>query len=281
MIRSILFVDDDPVTVALMKTQLELNGYPVVTAVNGRQALDVLARHAVDLVITDVVMPEMDGVDLYQALKANERTAYIPIMIVTDQPVFIESFTALGVEFFITKSSPIEDLLAKIREIDARHLSDGAGIFHKVIIGAVRPETVEQMSVALRQKNCLVSGAVTSLEIISKSFLMSPDLIIVDVALQDAVSVHELIRALRCFDFLKKTRLILFTDFTPDQNGNAAAIIEGFKSEIDAALEAGATQYIGRFSRLTFIEQLASLGLNNPGDKFSGNNHDRMLYLRN
>jgi len=134
----------------------------------------------------------MDGVDLYQALKADAKTAHIPIMIVTDQTVFIDSFTALGVEFFITKSSPIEEFLSKIMEIEARGQVGGA--LYKVIVGGVRHETVEQMAGILRQKNCLVSSAVTTVEIISKSFLMVPDVILIDVALQDTITVRELIR---------------------------------------------------------------------------------------
>ncbi len=259
MIHNVLFADDDPVTAKLIKTKLEAHGYVVTTAENGIKALEIIERQSVDLVITDVVMPGMDGVDLYQALKKNPKTAGLPVMIVTDQAMFVEAFTELGVKFFIAKSASIANLIAKIKEVERS--GQPRGLLYKVIVGAVRPVTIEQMSSILRERNCLVSAAGTTADILARTFLMIPDVIILDVTLHDLGTVTELVRALRCFHFLKKTRLILFTDFSPEESSTFVSAIEDLKVDISAAMEAGVTQYIGRFSRVTFVEQLATFGI--------------------
>jgi CheY-like chemotaxis protein len=260
MIKNILFVDDDEVARLIIKTNLELQGYLVAVAENGLDAMRVLEQQPVDLVITDVVMPEMDGVDLYQALKTNPRTADLPIMIVTDQTVFIESFSALGVDWFVTKSSPISVFIDKIRKIEERGQKRGA--LSKVVVGAMERWTADQMATTLRQKGCLVSVAISCVDIISKAFVMVPDVIFIDISMKDHASTRELIRCLRCLDFLRKCRIVVFSDFAADQPSGDAQTVNGPAAEIETAmLLSGADKYLGRFSRATFADQLGSLGI--------------------
>lgn len=67
--ETVLVVDDDPVVRKYMSVVLQKAGYEVVTAENGEEALDVLAEHAVDTVVSDVIMPKMNGMEMYRALK--------------------------------------------------------------------------------------------------------------------------------------------------------------------------------------------------------------------
>ena len=106
-----------------------------------------------------------------------------------------------------------------------------------------------------------MSTALTSADILAKAFVLAPDVVLVDAGLEDKASVRELVRALRCFAFLQKTRIILFTDIPSDQS-TGGRVVEALKAEIQASLEAGATQYIGRFDPLTFAEQLPGFGFN-------------------
>ena len=83
IVPRILLVDDSPNTREVERTMLEKAGYEVLTAEHGKQGLDLLTRYSVDLLITDVEMPEMDGLTLTRSLKEQEKFQTLPIIIVS------------------------------------------------------------------------------------------------------------------------------------------------------------------------------------------------------
>jgi CheY-like chemotaxis protein len=110
-IKDILLAEDERGTAALIKRRLEQQGFHILLAGNGREALDIINSQKVDLLITDVVMPEMDGVELYLALKQDKKTESLPVIIITDKEMFQNSFSALGVDHFVDKASNINMLI--------------------------------------------------------------------------------------------------------------------------------------------------------------------------
>ncbi|MBF0569899.1 MAG: response regulator [Candidatus Omnitrophica bacterium] len=259
MIRNILLAEDERGIALLVKTQLERHGYVVHTAQDGLEALEVLRKELIDLLVTDVVMPRMDGVDLYLEIKKEKRTASLPIIIVTDKEVFKESFSALGVDHFLPKTSDIDSLLGKIRTIERQAVNNKD--YHKVLVCGENDEILGQMQALLRERGCLVTTAKTTLDIVSKALQMTPHLIVIDVALKGHVSAKELIRSLKCYDFLHRSQIVAFSHFLPDQLGGSVGLIEGLEDEIKGCLEAGARKYIGRFNRVTFLDQLQEFGI--------------------
>jgi len=101
MPKKVLIADDEPTVVTLARQRLQVAGYVVETARNGKEAWDIMQTADIDLLVTDVVMPVMDGVDLYKEMKKVPRLALVPIVIITDNRIFRESFQALGVEHFL------------------------------------------------------------------------------------------------------------------------------------------------------------------------------------
>jgi CheY-like chemotaxis protein len=83
---SILIVDDEFGLAEMLRDVLQELGYEVTLAINGRLALDILSDTTVDLVLTDVMMPVMDGVELATALREASRFASIPIVMMTSLP---------------------------------------------------------------------------------------------------------------------------------------------------------------------------------------------------
>ncbi|HLA16675.1 MAG TPA: response regulator [Candidatus Limnocylindrales bacterium] len=79
----ILVVDDSPVDRAVVARLLASDGYEVVEAENGRQALDLLRANGVDAVITDLLMPELDGFATLAAIRADEKHGHIPVIVIT------------------------------------------------------------------------------------------------------------------------------------------------------------------------------------------------------
>lgn len=258
MIKNILLAEDDRGTALLVKTQLEKKGYWVYTASNGIEALKVLASSPVDLLITDVVMPKMDGVDLYEAVKKDPKTENLPIIIVTDKAIFKESFTSLGVSNFVEKTTDISKLLEKILTIQKHE--DEVKKYPKILVTGSHKAVLDQMLAALKGLRYLAIPAHTSEDIMSKALTMTPHVIVMDVLFQDNASTHELIRALRCFNFLSQTKIITYA-FFPEELGMDVEAVESVKIAMAQCSQAGADKYIGRFNQGFFVEKLSGLGI--------------------
>ena len=258
MIKKIVLAEDDRSTALLVKTLLENKGYQVFTAANGIEALNILKSQPMDLLITDVVMPKMDGVDLYAAVKKDPAISDTPIIIVTDKTVFKESFASLGVSNFVEKSTDFNILLNKI--IDVEQQTDKIKKFPKVLVGGNHNIVLEQIITALKGRNYLITTSKTSEGIITKALTMKPHIIVLDVLFQDEGSASEVIKALRCFSSLLHTKIITYAYF-PEDLGIDVEAVESVKIAIKDCSLAGADQYIGRFNQSFFLEKINALGV--------------------
>jgi two-component system cell cycle response regulator len=110
MTARILVVDDIPANVKLLEARLLAEYFDVLTAENGYDALAICERTQVDLILLDIMMPGIDGFEVCERLKANPRTAHIPVVMVTalDQPSDRVRGLKAGADDFLTK--PVNDL---------------------------------------------------------------------------------------------------------------------------------------------------------------------------
>jgi len=119
MTARILVVDDIPANVKLLEARLTAEYFDVTTAMSGREALAICERAQCDIVLLDVMMPEMDGFEVCAKLKENPATHHIPIVMVTalDQPSDRVRGLEAGADDFLTK--PVSDiaLLARVRSL--------------------------------------------------------------------------------------------------------------------------------------------------------------------
>ncbi|MET0723299.1 MAG: PleD family two-component system response regulator [Tardiphaga sp.] len=119
MSARILIVDDIPANVKLLEARLSAEYFDVITASNGAQALEICARSECDLILLDVMMPDMDGFEVCRRLKANPRTHFIPVVMVTalDSPSDRVRGLEAGADDFLTK--PVADavLVARVRSL--------------------------------------------------------------------------------------------------------------------------------------------------------------------
>jgi CheY-like chemotaxis protein len=116
----ILVVEDNPNVLELLEVTLRFKGYPVVSARNGQEALQIVAREHPALVITDILMPKLDGYSLAHALHKDPRTARIPIIFISatyTTPDDKRFALSLGAVRFIEKPIDTEDFLLTIAEI--------------------------------------------------------------------------------------------------------------------------------------------------------------------
>jgi sigma-B regulation protein RsbU (phosphoserine phosphatase) len=112
----LLVVDDNETNRDLLARRLERQGYRVVLAESGRQALEILKQHPFDLVLLDIQMPEMNGYEVCQQLKADEGTRDMPIIFISalgDIQDKIQAFTVGGVDY-VTKPFQFQEVLARV-----------------------------------------------------------------------------------------------------------------------------------------------------------------------
>ncbi len=113
--KTILVVDDDRNLRRLYKDELEVEGYRVALAANGREALDIVSSEVPDLVLMDIRMPETDGLEaMARILKKHGR---VPILLNSAYSSYQESFLTWAAEGYLIKSSDLEPMKKKIREI--------------------------------------------------------------------------------------------------------------------------------------------------------------------
>ena len=119
--KKILVVDDDPVDVRLIMSRLTKNHYEVVTAASGAEGITQARAHHPDLIILDILMPQMDGTEAYSLMKQDPELADIPVLFLTAVLTKKEEQLGPNVEqsFFNVIAKPFEEqeLLARIRAI--------------------------------------------------------------------------------------------------------------------------------------------------------------------
>ncbi len=123
----ILIVDDEKIKRVTLRDDLSGQGHEVVTAANGSEAWDLLERELFDLVITDMKMPELDGMDLLKRIKASPHTDVAVIMMTAygSIPVAVEAMK-LGAFDFVTKPFRNEDIFPLVQRIERERMEPGA-----------------------------------------------------------------------------------------------------------------------------------------------------------
>jgi CheY-like chemotaxis protein len=117
--KTILVIDDTPDLQRSIIQFLNMEGYETVGAANGQEALDTLAHTRPDLVITDLLMPVMDGYTFIEHIKANAQLRDIPVVVFSAKPDddSQDKALALGAVRFIRKPGSIDQILETVNEI--------------------------------------------------------------------------------------------------------------------------------------------------------------------
>ncbi|MGH2730446.1 MAG: response regulator transcription factor [Actinomycetota bacterium] len=119
--KRILVADDDPVILRLIQVNLELEGYQVLTANNGEEAVETATAEHPDLVILDIMMPRMDGYQACETIKSEESTKDIPIVFLSAkaQQSDIDKGKAYGVDDYLTKPFDPAELIEVVERLTA------------------------------------------------------------------------------------------------------------------------------------------------------------------
>jgi DNA-binding response OmpR family regulator len=114
--RTVLLVDDDPVILRLLEVNFEMEGFQVRTAGDGQEGLEAALVEPPHIVISDVMMPRMNGLELVASLKAHPATAHIPVILLSAkaQVSDIKAGLDAGADGYVTKPFEPHDLVDRV-----------------------------------------------------------------------------------------------------------------------------------------------------------------------
>ncbi len=116
---TILIADDEPDILVIMELILKSQGYEVIKGTNGIEALELASEHLPNLILLDIMMPEMDGWEVLRLLKTDPRTSGIPVAMVSAREGSRPKITSMqeGALDYVTKPFDTMELLNKVKEL--------------------------------------------------------------------------------------------------------------------------------------------------------------------
>ncbi len=117
------YIEDEPEMIDLVRLILGRRGYTVLGAKGGREGLELVRTELPDLVLLDLMMPDMDGWDVYHQLKSDEQTRDIPVIVITAKAQNIDKVLGLriaNVEDYITKPFRPQELIERVSSVLAK-----------------------------------------------------------------------------------------------------------------------------------------------------------------
>jgi DNA-binding response OmpR family regulator len=118
--RTVVCIEDEPEMIDLVKLILGRKGFELVGAVGGREGLETVRKLKPDLVLLDLMMPDMDGWEVYQQMKADDELKNIPVIVVTAKAQSIDKVLGLHiakVDDYVTKPFGPQELLQSVNKV--------------------------------------------------------------------------------------------------------------------------------------------------------------------
>ncbi len=152
----VLIVDDDDEVRELLRVELELEGYTTITAGNGAEAISTIHRISPDVILMDVLMPKMNGIEATEIIKQDEVTKHIPILMITvvdNQEDIIKGLEA-GATDYITKPFFLPELKARLNAIIRyKRLYDEIKSMQKQLLKNERINTIKELTSIIQESN--------------------------------------------------------------------------------------------------------------------------------
>lgn len=256
MYRRILIIDDEADLVRFMGYRLAVADFEPLTALNGKEGLRILNEKEIDLVITDIVMPEMDGYALCKHMKSSTTLARLPIIVSTAYPEREKEFRALGVEEYMIKPIGPQKLIDTIERLLSRHAHERK---HKIVL--FEKDITPDVKMAISQFKDMgfkldVEYIQDTSDIIQEVLRTKPDIFIMD-AVQAQTQAPEIIRQLRGFVIIRDMAIFIYSSLPVEQKQNKKwkKKVAG-DSIIKQCLDAGATRFVNPWNRETFLSVL-------------------------
>jgi PAS domain S-box-containing protein len=222
----ILTIDDDEATGSLIEFLLEEEGYDVVRASGGEQALQLAAEKLPDLITLDILMPKMDGFNVLEALKEDPQTAKIPVCIVSIIEDRVKGYR-MGAIDYITKPFEREDLVHAVdRALEPASEEHDA----RILIVEDDPHIAELVEMALSGQDYEIITASDGVQALERLRRTRPSLVLLDIMLPK----------LDGYEFIRQAKLDPHTEDIPI----IVISVRSLEEDINRALRLGAEKYL-------------------------------------
>jgi CheY-like chemotaxis protein len=211
----ILVVEDDPVSAQMIKTRLCDKGYQVIVAKTGEEGIKIAEQILPNLILMDMVLPGIHGLDATIQIKKNPLTKNIPIFALTimNSPDFIKACYQDGICVFLRKPYDFKDLLSQINRYTAKPQSETK----KIMIINDDPAFVKSITAALKEHNYKVISVPDGMVRVDQIQSLKPDLILLDIGMLEDWGVV-MFSILKTSDSTMSIPIILMhNQLTPDE----------------------------------------------------------------
>lgn len=269
MKKKILVVDDEPDLLEVIGMRLEASGYAIITAFNGKEGLQKVKESSPDLIVTDVLMPEMDGFEFYKELKKDETTSGIPILVLTARGKMEDSFKVMGADSFLPKPFSPEKLLSEVNRLLKKEVS------REVLIFGYHDNIINSMLGQLQELDCVGTVVKDENQIISEVERINPEYVFLQLYSKEEVPIDKIIWELTKLlygknglreelfagyagdDTFKNIRIILYK--VEEEEKGISTMIEKLVSRenlLDHCIQSGLVKYIGLYIPASFSSQI-------------------------
>ncbi len=218
----ILVVDDQPINVQLLKRKLEREGIQVVAAYSGLEALESVNRDKPDLILLDVMMPDMDGIEVCQRLQSSEETRSIPVIFITARSSKEGKIEGLGVGAvdYITKPIDLDETLARVQtQLRFVAINRELVVLQRRLSEARRAATIGAVTQGIAHNLNNLLGVVIGYLDLVKAYYDKPELV-----KKNAAHVEEAVQ--RIVTIIKQLSSLVVKTRLPLIKGNLQRLIE-------------------------------------------------------
>ncbi len=254
MKKKILIIDDEKDVANYLKQKLEKEDFEPLIAHNGYQGLRIMAHQKVDAIITDSVMPEMDGYTFCKRLKEMKDYSEVPILICTAHSGDEKEFRKLGIDDYFVKPFKFDYLFESLHRV-LNQVSHKIK-FKKVLIQTDRPSGVHSAEQQIKEYGFRIDVSITSEDnnIIEEALRYQPDIVAFN-ALDEKRSPEIVITSLKSYVEFKGLKVVLYADRNDlaSKRKNYEVFLQDLK---ESCQDAGADGWIGSLTRDSFLNLL-------------------------
>lgn len=238
--KTILLIDDEVDLQQLVKMTLKTKNYNVVVAGNGLEGLEQLKTVKPDLIILDMNMPKMGGLEFYQNICVNDKPKH-PVLVLTARANMEKLFKELNIDGFMAKPFEIDELLQEVETIIQKRSHAGVKVtasgtreVKKICVVEDNPEALSQIGAAFLSAGYIVNPAQNGTEGIERIAQTVPDVALIKLGLVD-ISGDMVILKLKNMAKTQDIKYVLYTHKTGERIQIASKI--GEKEGIDRFIE--------------------------------------------
>jgi CheY-like chemotaxis protein len=259
--KKILLVDDEIVFRRNLGRSLQGAGFDIYEANNGEDGLSIAEEVRPDLIISDVLMPKMNGNQMYKELRGKEFGRHIPFIVLTARTNMREYFQSIEVDAFLEKPLAFEELL----QIIQKHLQHAYArmrttAYRRILVAGGNSFCTEKMVEMLNQEGWHTDLVASGGQVISKAVMFLPNILVID-AVMEGISAYENIKVLRQMPQFRDMPILVYqpnngTDKEKEINGKFRSYTINREISRMGCLGAGATEDLGEFDPAIFIRKV-------------------------